>query len=50
MLGKNVSFTPTNITANWAFNNFEFIVSLTNNWNYWTNPPMIANTAPIGST
>ena len=45
--GKNVKFTPMNITANWAFNHFGFIVSPVNSGNHCTNPPMIANTAPI---
>jgi hypothetical protein len=48
--GKNVMFTPVNITPNWIFNHLGFIVSPVNRGNHCTNPPMIANTAPIDST
>jgi hypothetical protein len=48
--GKNVKFTPTNITANCALNHFGFIVSPVNSGNHCTKPPIIANTAPIDST
>ena len=32
--GKNVMSTPANITANWAFSHFGFIVSAANNGNH----------------
>jgi len=47
---KNVKFTPANITANWAFNHFGFMVSPVNNRNHWTNHRIIVNTAPIDRT
>jgi hypothetical protein len=43
--GKNVKFTPTNITANCAFK-----VKPENKGYHWMNPAMIANTAPVDST
>jgi hypothetical protein len=48
--GKNVGFTPTNITANCAFNHLGCKVKPVNKGYHWINPAMIANTAPIDST
>ena len=38
------------MTANRPVNHFGFLVSPVNNGNHWTNPPVIANTAPIDRT
>lgn len=48
--GKKVMFTPINITINWIFKNFSFIVIPVNKGNQWTKPAIIAKTAPIERT
>ena len=39
-----------NININCLINIVGFIVKPVNNGYHWTNPPIIANTAPIDST
>lgn len=48
--GKNVIFTPMNITQNWAFVSVWFSEYPVNRGNQWVIPPMMANTAPIDRT
>lgn len=48
--GKNVIFTPANITQNWVFVIVWLSVYPVNRGNQWVSPPMMANTAPIEST
>jgi len=49
-IGKNVKFTPTNIAKNCLFNQVGCRVNPVNKGYHVTNPPNIANTAPILST
>lgn len=48
--GKNVKFTPTNITPKWAFAHVGCRVYPVNRGNQWVNPARIAKTAPIDRT
>lgn len=48
--GKNVMFTPTNITQNWVFVRVWLSEYPVNSGNQCVTPPMIANTAPIDRT
>lgn len=48
--GKNVRLTPTNITEKWILAHVSLSVYPVNKGNQWTNPPIIANTAPIDNT
>jgi hypothetical protein len=48
--GKNVKFTPKNITINCIFNQVSFIDKPVNKGYQWTKPAIIANTAPIDNT
>lgn len=43
-------FTPTNIMEKWIFAHRSFNVYPVNRGNQWTNPPIIAKTAPIDKT
>ena len=42
--------TPKNMVKNWIFNHLGFMVSPLNKGYQWTNPAIIANTAPIDKT
>lgn len=42
--------TPTNMIVKWIFAQVLSSINPENKGNQWTNPPMIANTAPIDST
>lgn len=48
--GKNVIFTPINITQNWVFVMVWLSVYPVNNGNQCVRPPMMAKTAPMEST
>lgn len=48
--GKNVKFTPANITQNCAFVIVWFSVYPVNSGNQCVSPPIMANTAPIDNT
>lgn len=48
--GKNVIFTPANITQNWVFVIVWFNVYPVNKGNQCVRPPIIAKTAPMEST
>lgn len=43
-------FTPTNIMAKCVLAHISFRVYPVNSGNQWTNPAIIANTAPIDRT
>jgi hypothetical protein len=47
VVGKNVMFTPMNITANCALSHLGFNVNPVNRGYHWIKPAMIANTAPV---
>jgi hypothetical protein len=49
-IGKKVKFTPKNITKNWAFNHWLFIVKPVIKGYQFTSPAIKAKTAPILST
>lgn len=48
--GKKVRFTPTNIMAKCVLAHVLFSVNPVNSGNQWTNPAIIANTAPMDKT
>ena len=48
--GKNVRFTPVNITPKCAFAHVGWRVYPVKSGNQWVNPAMMAKTAPIDST
>lgn len=48
--GKNVIFTPINITQNCVFVRAWLSEYPVNSGNQWVSPPIMANTAPIDKT
>jgi len=48
--GKKVKFTPINITPKWILDHVLCRVNPVRRGNQWTNPAMMAKTAPIERT
>lgn len=48
--GKNVRFTPVNMTPKWALAHVGWRVYPVSSGNQWVNPARMAKTAPIERT